>query len=395
MIRPILVLLVLAIINKAEAQTSALPIGDSLYAVGSYHQAIQVWDQVQPKDERLYLKLARAYQAQGNLNAALENYAVAAGAIDQTIARTEYGKLLIKTNNFKKADSIFSTLIDAYSDNPNFYYLRGWANQNNSRKINDSTTSKSVTATPSYIQDYKTAIALDSTHQKALYETAKFYLKQKEYGLVEQLCNKALASYGANVEIISILAQNYYYKGWHAEAITWFEKLLELGQKSQFIHEKLGSSYYNDHMYELAIEQYKQALTFNPEDYYLHGILAKLYNYIENFKLAEQHGLAAIYYKDLPLDADYYTLASTYKLNKKWSLAMDYLNKALAENPDLERAVYAKAVVADNYYADKQLVIKLYENYIKKFDKDFNPLAQSAKARLKMLKTEVFMADDN
>ncbi len=52
---------------KAEAQTSALAIADSLYAVGEYDKAIAEIQQIQPKSEKVYLKLAKFSRADGRI----------------------------------------------------------------------------------------------------------------------------------------------------------------------------------------------------------------------------------------------------------------------------------------------------------------------------------------
>ncbi|MAW96412.1 MULTISPECIES: tetratricopeptide repeat protein [unclassified Leeuwenhoekiella] len=393
------ILLILA--SQAEAQSvSALAVADSLYAVGNYSAAIAEYDNLDAKNASVYLKLARAHQAKGTLDDALSFYAQAATGTDEVIAMNEYGKLLITKRKFKEADSVFTELLNAYTTNPDFYYQRGRAKEMMPHNIKIDATDSTITSEKRlvpHITDYKQAVALDSTHQKALGELAVFYLKRKEYAMVEKLAFKALESYPTNVEIIGTLAQSYYYKGWNEEAITWFEKLIELGQSTQFIHEKLGNSYYKDRMYKLAIEQYLEALKFSPEDAYLHFTLAKLYNHTEDLKAAETHGLFAILYKDLPLDEEYYTLSRTYEMKKDWANAMKYVNRSLAENPENKNAEYTKAIVADNYFEDRRAVLKLYEDFIEKYSKTdyakYDPVLRLARERRDKLNREIFMAE--
>ena len=394
------VFLILA--SRAEAQqVSALAIGDSLYAVGNYSAAIAEYESLDTKNASVYLKIARAHQSKGTLDDALENYAKAATGTDEVIAMNEYGKLLITKRKFKEADSVFTELINVYTTNPDFYYQRGRANANRPKMISskdpDSILEKKIESYHPAIKDYEYAVALDSTHQKALAEVATSYLKQKDYALVEKVAFKALESYPTNVEIISILAQNYYYRGWNEEGIEWFEKLLELGQDTQFIREKLGNLYYKKHRYEDAIEQYLGALRFSPEDAYVHATLAKLYNYTEDINAAEKHGLLAVLYKDQPLFEEYYTLSRTYELKKDWKNAMKYVNRSLEENPRNKNAEYTKVIIADNYYEDRRAVLKLYEDFIKKYESGkyakYDPTLKLARERRDKLTREIFMAD--
>ncbi|MCC4213474.1 tetratricopeptide repeat protein [Leeuwenhoekiella parthenopeia] len=391
----------LILASRAEAQSvSASAVADSLYAVGNYSEAIAEYESLDKKDTSVYLKLARAHQAKGTLDDALNYYAQAATGTNEVIAMNEYGKLLITKRKFKEADSVFTELINVYQTNPDFYYQRGRAKENIPRNIKidatDSTTTSAKNIFP-HVLDYRKAVALDSTHQKALGELAVFHLRLKEYPMVEKLAFKALESYPTNVEIIGALAQSYYYKGWNEEAITWFERLIELGQSTQFIHEKLGNSYYKDRMYEKSIEQYLEALDFSPEDEYLHATLAKLYNHVEDLEAAESHGLLAVFFKDQPLDDEYYTLSRTYEMKKDWKNAMKYVNLSLEENPKNKNAEYTKVIVADNYYEDRRAVLKLYEDFIKKYSDSeyakYDPVLRLARERRDKLNREIFMAD--
>jgi len=397
--RNLLVLICLACFCKAEAQNpSALTMADSLYAVGNYGDAITKYLDISPKNEGIYLKIARAYQARGTFGDALKNYQKAAKGAKNTIALNEYGKLLITTSHYQEADSVFTILTNAYQQNPNFFYMRGRAKMkfwDTAKTYQTDTLNNVQQQAAAYVNDFEQAVSLDSTHQKALYETAKYYLQRKDYPLVERLCKKALHSYADNVEIISLLAQNYFSWGYVSDAIPLFEKLLKLGQNSQFIYEKLGASYYKKRQFKEAISAYLKALHFSQEDYHLHANLAKLYNLTEDFENAEKHGKLAIYFKDLSLDTDYYTLGNTYKMHKDWQKAMDNYNKALIENPDHKMAFYHKAVVADNYYDDKREVLKLYDSFITKYEKgaaQYDPILNLARERRKILNTEIFMA---
>ncbi|WP_442844479.1 tetratricopeptide repeat protein [Leeuwenhoekiella sp. H156] len=391
----------LILASRAEAQSvSVSAVADSLYAVGNYSEAIAEYESLDKKDTSVYLKLARAHQAKGTLDDALNYYAQAATGTNEVIAMNEYGKLLITKRKFKEADSVFTELINVYQTNPDFYYQRGRAKENIPRNIKidatDSTTTSAKNIFP-HVLDYRKAVALDSTHQKALGELAVFHLRLKEYPMVEKLAFKALESYPTNVEIIGTLAQSYYYKGWNEEAITWFERLIELGQSTQFIHEKLGNSYYKDRMYEKSIEQYLEALDFSPEDEYLHATLAKLYNHVEDLEAAESHGLLAVFFKDQPLDEEYYTLSRTYEMKKDWKNAMKYVNLSLEENPKNKNAEYTKVIVADNYYEDRRAVLKLYEDFIKKYSESeyakYDRVLRLARERRDKLNREIFMAE--
>ncbi|WGK66209.1 tetratricopeptide repeat protein [Croceiramulus getboli] len=375
----------------AGAQTPAVAVADSLYQIGDYSRAIQLLNSLPPKNPTLLSRLARAYQSQGNDVQAMEHYRRAI-ALDSSliVSRDALGKLLISNAQFQEAATLYESLLDAYPKNAQFHYQRARAYQ----YLATRDTVQPLIYDQWAIDAFSKAVALDSSHFKAMYELGKIELKARNYPMVEQLGKKVLAQAPDHIEMLGLMGQNYSARQFYRDAIPYYERLLDLGQRSQFLHEKLGMAYYQTRFYELAVEQYLAALAYAPQDDQLHLILAKLYGHLSNLERAEYHAKQALFYKDLPLDEEYFTLGNTYKLQKKFGSAIAQFQKALEENPDHEKAFYALAVSADNYYKDRKAVIALYENYLEKYG-DRNPyLKQLTEERVTMLREEVFMAAD-
>ncbi|WP_372920440.1 tetratricopeptide repeat protein [Salegentibacter sp.] len=366
---------------KAEAQTSALAVADSLYAVGEHDQAIEKLEAVAPKSEVVYLKLAKVYNANRNAEAALSNYRE---VLDQNPKRLltaiEYGKLLVKTGSLEKADSLFAELSEKYPENANFYYQRGIIKE----KQQDSTARDFFLRSLSY----------DMTHQGALYKIAKEELKHRRYTMAEHYSKKGLETNPGNVSLLSILAQTYSSIKEYREAIPHYEKLLELGQESEFIYSKLGYANYQLFDYKRAILYYNKALEFEDRNAATHFILGKLYAQTGDLEKSETHLLMAILIKKQPVDAEFLSLGLTYKLQKEYKEALDYFDKALEENPDNQRALYEKAVAADNYYEDKELVLQHYNTYLRKYEENGNPgMLSLTRNRIKDIKKKLHLEE--
>ncbi|HSM63449.1 MAG TPA: hypothetical protein VK833_05875, partial [Gillisia sp.] len=72
--------------------------------------------------------------------------------------------------------------------------------------------------------------------------------------------------------------------------------------------------------------------------------------------------------------------------------ALQYFNSALEENPDNERALYERAIAADNYFKDKQAVLNYYQAYLSKYSKKGNDgLIYLAEIRIKDIKEELHL----
>ena len=143
--------------------------------------------------------------------------------------------------------------------------------------------------------------------------------------------------------------------------------MLKLGEESEFIYSSLGKSYSNLGKYEEAIEYFLKALEYEEHQEDNHFSLGKLYARTGELDKSEDHLLKSIILKTPILDSEYLSLALTYKEKEEYDKALKYLNRALGENPDNERALFERAIVADNYFEDLQTRISFYGEYLEKY----------------------------
>lgn len=363
---------------KTEAQTSVLMLADSLYANGYYSKAIAQYE-VYNKPSEVYEKIAKASIAIGNYNQALLNYQESIKAHpNNTLLKYEYAKLLSRTNNLQTAASQFNKLIIIDSLNPNYHFEYGLILE----KQNDSTA----------VEEFINTFLLDSLHQKAIYKVAKYKLQKREFDEVEKLVNTGLKSNQFNVELINIKAQNYFWKQDYHKAIVWFEKLVALGESSQFIHEKLSLCFAKTHRFPEAIKHRLLALKFEPNNTNNLFVLGRLYEKNKEFDKAESYYNKALEMEDAPLDAQYTQLGRVLNYQKKYAEAIQVLNKARQENPKNDTAAFYLLQSKNAYYEDFDTKINLYQKFIKEFPDSV--LKTVAAAQLSQLKQEKFMNTD-
>jgi tetratricopeptide (TPR) repeat protein len=347
-------LVFILLIYKAEAQTSALKLADSLNSVGNYQKVIQLYQREKIVSAEIHQKIAQAYQATGNLGQAISNYKKAIQQDENlVIAKSNLGKLFYQIRNYKASDSLFSELSLQYPENPDFYYRVGLAKE----KLKDST----------YFNYFKKTLERDNTHQKAFYELAKYKYRQKNYHEVEFLGKKALISYENNTKMISLLARNAIALKNVELAKTRFEKLLDLNKKTVFVYQNLGYCYFNLQEYEKALSCFKSVITL--KDTHQKAILnaGRILNIQEKYKEAEPYLRMAIVLAEKTLDHEYEALGVSLQKQNNFKEAIDYFSWALEENPTNFRAQYQLAVCADNYYGDLQTVINYYELFLDRF----------------------------
>jgi len=390
----LLLILILFTIIKAEAQTvkvpieskgtehsrsSALAIGDSLYALGDYNGAITEFLKI-PETGTVKLKLAKSYEASGNLEESIFYYKKYISKNPKaTIAKYNYGELLINVGQFQKADSVFKKLSEENTANANFLYQRGII----AEKLKDSTAFK----------HFLNAYSIDSSHQNSIYKLARKAVEEREFSAAKNFIEKGLSQNSNSNRFLTLDAlENYYSKSYHASIKSW-NKLLSKNQNNEQIHQILGLCYYNTNQFEKAVEEYNLLIDkYEAENPSYHITIAKFYNTLNNLEEAKMHIETAILLKRQPLGAEYMELANIFKRQKKYKSEMEALNKSIIEDPGFETAHYLLAVAADNHYKDKAEVLKYYEKYIETFGES-GRFRELAKVRATDLKAVIHLGN--
>jgi len=97
----ILFIVISIFVFKAEAQSSALQLGDSLNVNGNYSKAIEVYKQLE-KQSIVYYKIAKVFMGLGNYDEALLYYEKSIQSNpDNALIKYEYAKLATIYNQQK------------------------------------------------------------------------------------------------------------------------------------------------------------------------------------------------------------------------------------------------------------------------------------------------------
>jgi tetratricopeptide (TPR) repeat protein len=351
---------------------------DHLYANGNYTKAIETYKSTKNLDE-VYDEIAKAYIALGNYGQGLVNYEKAiASNPEDALLKYDYAKLFTKTKNYEDANQLLNALIVLDSLNPNYHYELGIVLE----KQKDSTA----------LNAFRKTFELDATHQKAIFKIAKQHIIKRKFELAHRYIDIGLKSYKNNVELISLKAQAYYFQEYYTHSVVWFKKLLELGEMSEFIHEKLSLSYAQNSDYEDAIYHREQALKYSPNDANAMFVIGTYYQSLSNFEKAEDYITKSLRIRDVSLSKEYQKLGVVLNRQKKYEKAIKAYQKAWVEDPSDIMTEFFIIRTKDEFYADLDSKIKLYEDFIKK--KENSPFKPFAERRLKELKQEKFLEQD-
>lgn len=372
-------LLILLFAYQAGAQTPALAVGDSLYQIGAYSQAISVYEQI-PVSPEVYERIGLSYETLGNTNKALSAYKNAL-LLDKDNFKTayKYGTLLRNQGNYKSADSLFGILNKKQPTNASVLYQMGYVKE----QLEDSTA----------VIDYMRAYQLDDNQQNALYRLSKILLEKRNFVSAKEFIDKGLQSDQNSTRFILLDALNFYVNKSYHKAITAYERLLDLGKDNRSVREKLAVSYATTYQYEQAIENYKILINkYDDQNANWHYTIGKCFLGLNEPEKARRHINIAIGLLDVPLDDQFVTLAITYNREGKYARVMENLKMALKENPNNERARIQLAIAADNRFDDKSKVLPYYEAYARQFEKGRN--IEMVNYRISDIKKELFMTED-
>lgn len=348
---------------------------DDFFRNGNFSKAIETYKSLEDLDN-VYDDIAKAYIAIGNYGKALDFYQKAVEANKENLLiQYEYAKLLKRSKKYTEANELFSRLIKMDSLNPNYYYELGLVLE----KQRDTLA----------IEQFNKTFNLDDSHQKAIFKIAKQHLKKRRFKEAHGFIDIGLESYENNLELISLKAQTYYHQEFYIHAVVWFNKLLDLGEKSEFIHEKLSLSYAQNSDYQDAIYHRKQALKYDPYDANAMYVIGNYYEKIKDYEKAENYVKQALFIQDQSLSEEYQTLGTILNRQKKYEEAIKAFKKSLKEDPSNMMSEFFLLRTKDEYYGDLDSKIALYEQFIEKHKKSY--FITFAQKRLKELKDEKFL----
>ena len=359
------------------AQNDTYAEADSLAAVGKQQEAIAILQDIENKADKVYLKLAKLQQEKGKIEDAIKNYQVVLKRDPKRIVTAmNYGELLLDNNRFQEAEIVFQELSEEFPENAAFTYRLGLVME----KQKDST------ATALF---FKT-VNLDSTHQGALYKTAKFQLQERNPHAAIVLSKKGLETRPNNISLLSILGQAYMATLQFEKAIEPLQKIIDLGEGSEFILEKLGKAYRSTGRTKDAIATYKLMLDINDANSAVHSNLGVLYMQLDEMDKAQQHFTMALLIKKQPVDREYVNIGLTFKNQENYQEAYRNFKMALEENPDNQRALIELAIAGDAHFKDKKLALTLYEDFVKKYaENGRKDMLSLAEYRISELKREI------
>ena len=365
---------------KAEAQSSALVVADSLYATGNYTNAINYY--AKNASSKASLQIARAYNAIGNYDKAIAEYeALVVKTPGLQIARFELGKLYVKVKRYDDGRKLFTGLVRDEANNPEYLYYQGEC-------------FRELEQVASSLVAYKKAVAVDSTHLKSLFQLGKYFTIQREPNEALGYLDKGLQFYPNDVAFINLKGLVLFNNDQFQKAIPFFERLIELGEKKEFVYTKLAYCYYKTWELEKAKSTYHTLIRMDDYNHEAYFNLAAVFSKDRIIDSAKYYVKKAIEVQAVTFEKEYSFLAGMYRSEDDIKTALKYYKLAHNEDPTEPRYYYQICALVDQTTTDATAKLVYYESFIKKYGKQQRYLSDIVTKRISELKEEIHLNTD-
>lgn len=195
---------------------------------------------------------------------------------------------------------------------------------------------------------FSECVKVDAVYPEAYHNMSLIYYGRKEYD--KALDNERIA-YHQNktaVPVLSQLGKCYFMNDMFDSAIVFLDKAINAGDKNEFNHLYLASSYSQTEQYNDAIFHYGRAITFNSENPISYNERGMAYFNIGDYDNAESDFNKTLKLNPSSPAAIYSNLANTMLSKGEPEKALDYINQGIATAEGDEKIQLL--ILKGNYY---------------------------------------------
>lgn len=412
--KKILIVLLLIGFLKVEAQTSTFKSIDNLINTGRYRKALTKLNKL-PTSFNVNVKIANIYTSIDNYKLASKHYEKALEFKNDYAIKVKLGKSYKKDKKLKKAISIFEEIIEKDDENLLMKYQLGKLYLQTKQPLKAKNIFKSLilkdkkNANYHYqlgvvytmlkkrnlkIDSFLEAYKNDTEHIKAIHQLAIAYILLRDRDSSAIFMNRGLEVNSNHIELNKLKINSLYRKKDYLSAISLLEKIDTLKANEHYTQKMMGRALYKLKDYEEAEKYFKKALKIDRSDFKSYTYLGDINFDQKEYKNAMFNYMTATYIGKESRDVEYYQLARVYKELGKLKAEMRAYKNSYSENGRNFRALYQLANTTENYYEDKKIALKLYKNYMDRFEEKDSLLTNQVKSRIKEIKKYYFMKGD-
>ncbi|THD69044.1 tetratricopeptide repeat protein [Robertkochia marina] len=337
--------------TKASAQQQNTTLADSLFQAKNYTRAINAYAGINSLEARY--QIAKAYVELGNYQKAITQLEYLSESYpEQPQVIADLGGLLFRTRQFERSAEVYGELIEIDSLNPDPRYRLG------------RTYGELKKDSLAQLQ-FQKAFELDSTHLKSCIELGEFYLKRRQFEKAHQYAEKGLALAPDHAELLNIKALAWFNDYQFELAKPYFEKLVELNYREDFLLLRLARCYEKTWEKDKAVRVYKFIVAADPGNADAYYELGALYRDKNQLDSAQYFFNEAYLDKKPDLSRELVALASIHREKGELGKALELYKQAHEEAPESMHIYFNVCELAGKYYKDSARVRPYLENFRK------------------------------
>lgn len=347
----ILLLLICVLgVGRVMAQgTQAVREADSLFDAKKYTAAINVY--AAQTDLYSQQRIAEAYHALGNYGKAIDQYGFLVTKYPHNTAlKRELASLLYKTRDYKNTIVVYDSILLSDSLNPDLYYRRGLAYK---------AMSVDSLAQHSFLEAFR----LDTNHVKSIVELGEYHLKRRQLKKAHEFADKGLIIAPDHAELLNIKALAWFNDYQFELARPYFEKLVELNYREDYLLLRLARCYEKTWEKDKAVRIYKLIVAIDPGNSDAFYELGSLYRHKKDLDSAQYYFKEAYITKKPDLSRELVALASIHREKGEVARAFELYKQAHEEAPGNMLIYMNVCELAAKYYADSNRVRPYYERF--------------------------------
>jgi tetratricopeptide (TPR) repeat protein len=352
------------------------------YELGEYSKVIKSFEETKSPSTEDQFITAKAFCAKGMTSECMKTYheALKNSTVTELLkSKFQYAKILQTQGYHKKADSLYSNLLEAMPENAEVLYQKG--------KVAESLKKMA------FHQHYLEALLYDPTHIKAAHEASRYFMKVDNLKMAKSICLKTLEKVPHTPRLINLLAQIHYRIEDYKASLGYITELESLkSDLPKFIYEIKGNSFLKLNQNNNALTAFKKAFKIDSKDPQICLKIAELYLLVNDSQNAQKYLFRYQFLRDTSLWEYNFLMGKMYMQKKDYRMAFYQFEKALDENVRHEDSRYFRAVSADNFMEDKSKALDYYTNYIEFFeDEETSKYVDLALRRETEIRRELFM----
>lgn len=410
--KKIILILLVCLGLKVEAQTSTFSRIDSLLEKGRYNLALTQLKKIDTLQDisnykigsiyasiddnkkaieyyqkslsfkesfRIQLSLAKAYQKEKEYVNSIQIYETLLQTNTENLIITyELGKLYVSVNDFEKAVKVFKKLSIDDLTNPNYHYQLGLIA---GRKSDGN----------GMIDHFLRAYKSDTTHVNSVYQLAKTFSLLRKRDSSRLFTDIGLQLDNLHISLNKLKINEHFRNNRFKEAIVRLKILDSITPDDLYTKKMLGRTYFSIDSLDLAETNFKMAMKLDPEDFKILTYLGHIYKAKKEYRFAMFSYLRATTVEKKSRHEEYYSLGMLYLETEETSKAIEMFKRSIKESDRVFKVLYQLALTSDSYYKDKNIANELYKDYINRFEFKDKEITAFVKNRMKEIKKELFM----